>query len=61
MNKIDDTDGINCEIGKAVNSLFSSGYVVCLSSIITQLAEERITEIHFGRRRVLTTAIELLV
>ncbi|KAB1578746.1 hypothetical protein [Serratia marcescens] len=52
---------IDCEIGRAVKRLSKEGYVVCLSGILTQLAEERIAEQEHHRRRILTLAIESLV
>lgn len=61
MDRIENIDSINSEIGRAVRSLSSKGYVVCLNGILAKLAEERITEPNFTRRRVLTRAIEILI
>ena len=54
MGRIENIDSINSEIGRAVRSLSSKGYVVCLNGILAKLAEERINEPNFTRRRVLT-------
>ncbi|MEG7474029.1 hypothetical protein, partial [Serratia marcescens] len=61
MGRIENIDSINSEIGRAVRSLSSKGYVVCLNGILAKLAEERINEQNFTRRRVLTRAIETLI
>ncbi|ULH09611.1 hypothetical protein MF265_16740 [Serratia marcescens] len=52
---------IDCEIGRAVKLLVKGSCLVCLSSILTRLAEERIAEQEHSRRRILTLAIETLV
>ena len=61
MGRIENIDSINSEIGRAVRSLSSKGYVVCLNGILAKLAEERINEPNFTRRRVLTRTIETLI
>ncbi len=54
-------NSISYEIGRAVHCLAREGYVVCLRGILAHLAEERIAEQNFARRRILTMAIESLV
>ncbi|CAI0986844.1 Uncharacterised protein [Serratia proteamaculans] len=61
MFDFDYGSSIDCEIGRAVKRLARNGYVVCLSGILTQLAEERIAEHEHHRRRILTLAITSLV
>ncbi len=60
MGNFGNTDSISYEIGRAVRILSRRGYVVCLNGILAKLAEERITEQSFIRRRVLARAIEEL-
>ncbi|HHK8149053.1 hypothetical protein [Serratia ureilytica] len=61
MSKFVNAENINYEIGRAVRCLSLKGYDVCLNGILAKLAEERITEQSFIRRRVLTRAIETLI
>ncbi|ULH12266.1 hypothetical protein MF265_05655 [Serratia marcescens] len=61
MFDFDYGSSIEREIGRAVKQLANDGYVVCLSGILTQLAEERIAAHEHHRRRILTLAITSLV